>query len=51
MDVDELMEIRKMLGNLLGKEEVKKSDTDKSTIHKVVRKNRSLNYNIDCIKH
>jgi len=36
MDVEELMEVRRQLGKLLGKEFVKQSDEDYSCINKVV---------------
>lgn len=36
MDVDELNEVRKVLGKIMGKEYVKKTDEDPSCIHKEV---------------
>lgn len=39
MDVDELNEVRKVLGKIMGKEYVKKTDEDPSCIHKEVNKN------------
>ena len=37
LDVDELTEVRRQLGKMLGKEFVMKSDTDPSCINKVVQ--------------
>ena len=38
LDVDELSMVRKSLEKMMGKEFVKKSDLDKSCIHKTVKK-------------
>lgn len=50
LDVDELLVVRKQLEMLLGKDFVKFSDDDKSTINKVVRSIFSLSelLMIDC---
>lgn len=51
VDVDELAEVRRQLGKLLGKEFVKQSDIDPSCINKMVRISLSNDEGVDCIEY